>query len=284
MRAEADSGESWVPSATTRPVVLLGDPVDHSLSPLLHNTAFRQLGLDLVYLALPVEAGDVACVLEALGAVGCAGANVTVPHKLAAHDACDELTGAAAATGAVNTLWWVDGRLHGDNTDVSGFGRVLERANGDGPAVVLGTGGAARAVVVALDRAGQPVTVVGRRLRAAERVAGLATSGAALDLAHEQAVTAAVEEAATVVNATPLGMGGERLPPTFHDLEPHQVVHDLVYVAGTTPFVAAAVARGATAVDGRELLAAQAEDAFERWIGRRPPGGLFATLLRDRDR
>lgn len=278
----AEDAAPWLPRATTRAVVLLGDPVDHSLSPLLHNTAFRQLGLDLVYLALPVPPADVAAVIAALGAVGCAGANVTVPHKLTAHAACDEVTGAAAATGAVNTLWWVDGRLHGDNTDVSGFGGVLERANGDGPAVVLGTGGAARAVVVALDRAGHPVTVVGRRLRAAEQVAGLATNGAALDLADEQVVAAAVGDAATVVNATPLGMGGERLPAPFHDISPHQVVHDLVYAVGTTPYVADAVASGATAVDGRALLAAQAEDAFERWVGQRPPDGLFARLLHDR--
>lgn len=283
MTVEVEPDASWVPGATTRPVVLLGHPVDHSLSPLLHNTAFRQLGLDLVYLALPVPAAEVASVIAALGAIGCAGANVTVPHKLAAHDACDELTGAAAATGAVNTLWWDDGRLHGDNTDVSGFGRVLDRASGDGPAVVLGTGGAARAVVVALDRAGHPVTVVGRRERAAERVAGLATSGAAFDLADEHAVSTAVGAAATVVNATPLGMGGERLPAPFHDLTSDQVVHDLVYVAGTTPFVADAVARGATVADGRDLLAAQAEDAFERWIGRRPPHGLFTRLLREPD-
>jgi shikimate dehydrogenase len=207
---------------------------------------------------------------------------VTVPHKLAAHAACDELSGVAAATGAVNTLWWDDGRLHGDNTDVSGFGRVLDAAGGDepvaGPAVVLGTGGAARAVVVALDRAGHAVTVIGRSPDAAERVAGLA-GGAAVDLADEQAVAAAVAAAGTVVNATPLGMHGERLPAPFHDLRPDQVLHDLVYAEEATPVVADARARGATTVDGRALLAAQAEDAFRRWTRRSPPVGLFEQLL-----
>ncbi len=274
-----EPGDPWVPGALTRPVVLLGDPVSHSLSPLLHNTAFRQLGLDLVYLALPVAADDVAAVIEALGAVGCAGANVTVPHKLAAHDACDELTGPAAATGAVNTLWWDDGRLHGDNTDVSGFERVLEAAGGQERAVVLGTGGAARAVVVALDRAGHTVTVAGRRPDAAARVAGLAQDGAAIDLTDEQAVVAAVAAAGTVVNATPLGMHGERLPAAFHDLRADQVAHDLVYVEGATPFVSDARDRGATAMDGRALLAAQAQDSFERWTGQPPTVGLFEQLL-----
>ena len=269
----------WLPGATTRPVVLLGDPVHHSLSPLLHNTAFRALDLDLVYLALRVAPADLAAVVAALGATGCAGANVTVPHKLAAHAACDEVTAAAAATGAVNTLWWADGRLHGDNTDVTGFGRVLERHGGGGSAVVLGTGGAARAVVVALDRAGAEVAVVGRRAGAAAEVAGLADAGRAVELADEAAVEEAVAAARTVVNATPLGMHGEPLPAAFHRLGTAHVVHDLVYVEGATPFVADARAAGATAVDGRALLAAQAEDAFERWTGRPPPAGLFDELL-----
>lgn len=271
--------QAWLPGATTRPVVLLGDPVDHSLSPLLHNTAFRALDLDLVYLALPVDAADVAAVIGALGAVGCAGANVTVPHKLAAHAACDELTGAAVTTGAVNTLWWSGRRLHGDNTDVTGFGRVLAQHGGDGPAVVLGTGGAARAVVVALDSAGRAVMVVGRRPDAAAEVASLAADGRPVDLADRDAVAEVVTGAGTVVNATPLGMHGEVLPEPFHDLRPTQVAHDLVYVDGTTAFLADARAAGATAVDGRALLAAQAEDAFERWTGVRPPTALFGQLL-----
>lgn len=269
----------WVPGATTRPVVLLGDPVDHSLSPLLHNTAFRALDLDLVYLALPVAAAEVAGVIAALGAVGCAGVNVTVPHKLAAHAACDEVTEAAAATGAVNTLWWQDGSLHGDNTDVTGFERVLAEHGGGGPAVVLGTGGAARAVVVALSRSGVEVVVVGRRPDAAAEVAALADGGRAVDLDDEQAVLDAVAAAGVVVNATPLGMHGESLPDPFHRLTAGQLAHDLVYVDGETPFLADARAAGAVAVDGRALLAAQAEDAFERWTGQRPPTGLFTRLL-----
>ena len=269
--------DGWLPAATTRPVVLLGDPVAHSLSPLLHNSAFRALDLDLVYLALPVAAVDVDVVLAALGAVGCAGANVTVPHKLAARTACDEVTEVAATTGAVNTLWWDATRLHGDNTDVTGFARVLARDEQDGPLVVLGTGGAARAVVVAAGE--RPVTVIGRRGGAAAEVAALAQDGEGVGLEHEAPVAAAVRDADTVVNATPLGMHGESLPAPFHDLAPHQVAHDLVYVTGTTPFLAAARAAGARAVDGRALLAAQADDAFARWTGTRPPPGLFRRLL-----
>ncbi len=268
--------ETTWPAATTRPVVLLGDPVEHSLSPLLHNTAFRELGLDLVYLALPVAAERFAEVVEALAAVGCVGANVTVPHKLAAHAACDELTDVARRTGAVNTLWWHEERLHGDNTDVSGFARVLDGSAGDGPLVVLGTGGAARAVAVAAGE--RHVTVVGRDGRAARTVASLAADGRGLAL-DDPAVADVVARAATLVNATPLGMHGESLPEPFARPTADQVVHDLVYVPGATPWIAAAVDAGATTVDGRALLAAQAEDAFVRWTGRRPPTDRFRALL-----
>ena len=270
--------EPWVPSATTRPVVLLGDPVDHSLSPLLHNTAFRALDLDLVYLALPVAGERFAEVVASLGAVGCAGANVTVPHKLRAHDACDELTDVARATGAVNTLWWDDGVLHGDNTDVSGFGRVLDRSDSSGPAVVLGTGGAARAVVVALGEREIETVVVGRRAAPAADVAALSSTARAVAL-DEGDVAGCLDAAATVVNATPLGMHGEQPPEPFRRPRNGQTVHDLVYVRGTTPWVATARAAGATAVDGRALLAAQAEDAFARWTGQRPPDGMMEALL-----
>lgn len=279
LSADVVGAVRW-PAATTRPVVLLGDPVDHSLSPLLHNTAFRQLGLDLTYLALPVPAGEVAAVVAALGAVGCAGANVTVPHKLEAFEACDELTEVARATGAVNTLWWSDQVLHGDNTDVTGLERVLEEQDtGPGAGVVLGTGGAARAAVMALDRAHREVVVVGRRPDAAEDVAGLVASGRGVGLDDGRAVAVVLDDAAVVVNATPLGMHGEELPPPFMQVGEGQVAHDLVYAEATTPWLAAAADNGAATVDGRALLAAQAEDAFERWTGQQPPRGLFRALL-----
>lgn len=268
------------PSATTRPVVLLGDPVAHSRSPLLHNTAFRALDLDLVYLALRVRPADLGTVLEALGAVGAVGANVTVPHKVAAAALCSTLTPLAARVGAVNTLWWQDGALHGDNTDVTGFQRVLRQTTPDpsAPAVVLGTGGAARGVAVALADLGADVTVVGRRGDAAAATADLA-GGRGMALTDE-GVTTAVRAAATVINATPLGMHGEPLPDPFQALTAGQTAHDLVYTDAEPPFLVAARAAGAAAHDGRALLAAQAEDALRRWTGTDVASGLFSDLLR----
>jgi shikimate dehydrogenase len=276
---------AW-PAASTRPVALLGDPVDHSLSPRLHNTVFRRAGLDLVYLALPVPSAAVTTVLEALGAVGAVGANVTVPHKLRVHAHCDRLTDEAVLVGAVNTVWWRGGALHGTNTDATGLERVLRRTV-DGlagaPAVVLGTGGAARAAVVALARSGAVPTVVGRRREPLDEVVAVARRAGAEDAAGVEltadALGAVVGAARVVVNATPLGMAGERLPPPFHALGPDQVAHDLVYGAGTTPFVADARAVGADGHDGRAMLAAQAHDAFVVWTGEEPPSGAYEDAL-----
>lgn len=273
------------PAASTRPVVLLGDPVDHSLSPRIHNTVFRALRLDLVYLALPTRSQDVPIVLDALGAVGALGANVTVPHKLLVHDLCDRLSEEARLLGAVNTVSWDGEVMVGTNTDATGLGRVLDDTVGDlgGDAVVvLGTGGAARAAVVAAARRGARVTVAGRRPDAAATLAALAeraggTGGhCGLDGAR---LEGAVSDARVVVNATPLGMAGERLPAPFHSLRPGQVAHDLVYGHGRTAFVADAEAVGVDAHDGRAMLAAQAADAFAVWTGQRPPAGAYARAL-----
>ena len=152
------------------------------------------------------------------------------------------------------------------------------------PAVVLGTGGAARAAVVALARAGATPTVVGRRagplddVVAVARTAGSPTA-AGLLLGDEAALATAVSGARVVVNATPLGMRGERLPAPFHALQPGQVAHDLVYGDARTPFVGDARAAGASAHDGRAMLAAQAADAFVVWTGRQPPSGSYEAAL-----
>lgn len=267
------------PSATTRAVVLLGWPVRHSLSPVLHNAAFREQALDLVYLALPTPPGRLATVVEALTAVECAGANVTVPHKQQVVRFCRRLTDEARLVGAVNTLVWGPDGLVGDNTDAVGLARALRDAaalTSGVPAVVLGTGGAARACAVALGRLAAPVTFVGRRLEAAEELATLAEAcGApdvrAVDLAEEGWVTDAVAEAVLVVNATPLGLHGEELPGPFQQLHAGQIAYDLVYGPADTPFVAAARAAGAQAHHGLGMLVAQAASSYRRWTGRDAP-------------
>ena len=273
------------PAATTRLVALLGWPARHSLSPLMHNAAFREQDLDLVYLALPTPPDALAGVVDTLGLVEAAGANVTVPHKETVIAHCDRLTEEARLVGAVNTLTWGGDGLVGDNTDAIGLREVLRDELGvpsTAATVVLGTGGAARACAVALGRLGLPVTFVGRRPQAAAELAELATetgaeASAAVDLADTSAVSEAVASATLVVNATPLGMDGERLPEAFHALRAGQIAYDLVYAPPDTPFLRDAEEAGAETAHGVGLLVAQAAASYRRWTGHDAPVAIMSA-------
>ena len=278
------AGAPW-PTASTRPVALLGWPARHSLSPVLHNAAFAEHDLDLVYLVLPTAPQELDAVVAVLGATGAIGANVTVPHKVAVLERCDHLTDEARLIGAVNTLAWTADGLLGDNTDAAGLADAViadGAAEAGRPWAVLGSGGAARAVVVAAGRLGCPVTVVARRGDAAQELAALATRAGAptatgLALDDEAQVAAAVGAARTVLNATPLGMDGEDLPAPFHALRPGQDAYDLVYQPPETPFLRAAAAAGAGAHHGLGMLIGQAAVAYRRWTGRPAPTGTMSA-------
>lgn len=260
-------------SGTTRVVGVIGDPVTHSLSPILHNAAFDALGLDWVYVAFPVGAGHGGEAVRAVGPLGLAGLNVTMPHKAAAADACDELTPDAATLRSVNTVVALgDGRVLGDSTDGEGFvGSLL--AAGCEPegreVVVLGAGGAARAVALALRRRGARVSIAARRPEAAAQAVTIAGGSARAILWSEAGD--ALAGADVVVNATPVGMGGEGIPVDPGLLRAGQVVADLVYHPRETPLLAAARGAGAQPVDGIGMLVHQAALAFERWTGAPPP-------------
>lgn len=271
-------GAPW-PTASTRLVGLLRWPAHESLSPVIHNAAFREQGLDLAYVSLPTHPDELGGVVAALGAVGAVGANVTVPHKQAVVAACDHLTEEAEFIGAVNTLVWRGDGLLGDNTDAVGWRDALTAdvsvAPGDG-FVVLGTGGAARAVAVAVGRLGGRLTVVGRRRAAAAELAGLAmragaAAGDAADVADGSALSAAITAARVVVNATPLGLAGERLPDPFNELAAGQIAYDLLYDPPETPFLRAARERGAEGHHGLGMLVAQAAASYRHWTGRQAP-------------
>ena len=272
-------GVGWSPTATTRLVALLGWPARHSLSPVMHNAAFREQGLDLVYVALPVLPERLVDVVAALGHVEVLGANVTVPHKEAVARTCDRLTAEAELLGAVNTLVWAPGGLVGDNTDAVGFAAALDglgAPRGGVSAVVFGAGGAARAAAAALARTGFDVVVAARRGERAREVADVAArAGAptarAIGLDEASALARVVRDAWLVCNATPLGMAGEAVPAPFADLHPGQVALDLVYGPRETPFLVAARAAGATAHHGIGMLVAQAAASYERWTGQAPP-------------
>jgi shikimate dehydrogenase len=255
-------------TAATRVVGVIGDPVVHSRSPAMHNAAFAALGLDWVYVAFPVGRGDGSAAVRAVTALGLAGLNVTMPHKADAAAACDDLAPEAAALGAVNTVVNASGALVGHSTDGDGFLRALDD-EGVGVAgrrgLVLGAGGAARAITQALGRAGAQVTVAARRPEAAGDAATLAPDAAAIGMDDVSVVGFDV-----IVNATPLGMHGE--PPPFDpaQLRPGQFVFDTVYPADT-PLLREAQARGLRAAGGLGMLVHQGALSFSLWTGASPP-------------
>jgi shikimate dehydrogenase len=239
-------------------VVLLGHGISYSASPAMHSAAFRAVGLDWTYELADVPLERLPEVVSGLRGPDAAGANVTIPHKMAVIPLLDELEGDAAALGAVNTIRRDGDRLVGSNTDVTGV-RVALGAVGVEPAgaraVVLGVGGSARAAGVAL--AGAEVTFVARRPEAG---AGLPGRVVAWDDAWEPLV----RHADVVLNATPLGRRGE-MPLRPAHLPPRGAVVDLVYVEGGTPLIRRARQLGLRCVDGWSVLLAQGAAAFQAW-------------------
>jgi shikimate dehydrogenase len=240
---------------------VLGFPVAHSRSPEMMNAAFAELGLDWRYVKLPVPPERFAETARALPGSGFRGANVTVPHKVAAHGLADELAPAAAAIGAANTLTFEDGRVVADNTDAGGLLDALGEEPRGRSTLVLGAGGAGRAAAWALREAGAEVAVWNRTAERARALAG------------ELGVEAADHPARPVdmlVNATSLGLHGEDLPAEL-GLEPAAVVVDLVYGDAPTALCRRAEAAGARVVDGLEVLVRQGARSLELWTGRAAP-------------
>lgn len=265
---------------STRMAGVIGDPVRHSLSPLLHNTAFRALDLDWAFAAFPVRAGGGAAALEAMRALRLEGLNVTMPLKAEVADAVDRLAPSATALRSVNTVVWVGTELVGESTDGAGLLTALQADEGFDPAgrrcLVLGSGGAARAVVHALAGAGaSSVVVAARRPAAGEAVASLAGAvGAA-------GTTEAAADADLVVDATPVGMAGHEPGPPVDPsrLGPGQLVVDLVYDPPWTPLLEAARGAGAATANGLGMLLHQAALSFRLWTGEDPPLEAMSAAL-----
>lgn len=252
-------------SASTRLLAVIGDPVAHSLSPLMHNAAFRVLGLDAVYVALRVSPEALATVLAAQAATGGAG-NVTVPHKEAVEGSVARKTDVCARVGACNTFWTENGALVGDNTDVCGVRATLERlgVHGRGRWLVIGTGGSARAVAITAADVGATLWV---RSRNAERAAAFAAWASAKAGGMRTEVARGPVEVDVAINATPLGLTGhDALPADPRDLPGVRIALDLVYARGETRWVHALRERGVTAQDGREMLVHQGAASFARFF------------------
>jgi len=249
---------------------VVGNPVAHSLSPPMHNAGFAALGLNAVY--VPLQAADAEDFVRFARAINLRGASITAPFKVALMDAMDEIDPVARRVGAINTLVVRDRRWFGFNTDVEGFlaplaGRI--RLKGI-RATVLGAGGAARAVAIALADQGAAVTVSARRADAAARLAeatgaragGFPPRPGSWDL---------------LVNATPAGSAADPVNPIPGTPLEGELVFDLVYSPVRTPLLAAAEEEGCLTLGGLDMLIAQAERQFQLWTGQRPPQDLFKS-------
>jgi shikimate dehydrogenase len=274
----------------THLVGVIGWPVAHSLSPAIHNAAFASLGLDWVYVPLPVAPGSLRAAADGLVSLGFRGANVTMPHKTESADLADDLAEEARQLRAVNTFVVTGERLHGHNTDAPGFDRFLRRDVGFDPrgrsALVFGAGGAARAAAFALASSG--VGGLSVAVREAARAAELleAVEGTSVRPSVVAFDDAENMSADLVVNATPLGADGQTAPP-LPRLAPGVVVIDLLYRPAITPLQAAARAAGAEAHGGLGLLLHQAALSFELWTGTPAPlevmsAAALATLAERR--
>jgi shikimate dehydrogenase len=273
---------------TTALVGVLGDPVHHSLSPVMQNAALQAMGLDWVFLALPAPAAELAAVVRGLEAIGCRGLNVTIPHKQAVASLCRELSPLAQRLGAVNTLVPLPGGgWHGTNTDAEGFCAPLRREGADWSgkrAVVLGCGGSARAVVAGLVELGfGSIQLAGRRPEAlnaflndcqtwAPQLQALPWASDGSDLGE------ALAAADLVVNTTPVGMASASNPaaaaacplsePELSALQPSCCVYDIIYTPRPTQLLRRAAARGCRSLDGLEMLVEQGAAALRLWSGR----------------
>lgn len=258
-------------SGKARLAGIMGWPVEHSRSPRLHGFWLQRHGIDGAYVPLPIRPEVFALAVHGLVAAGFAGANVTAPHKLAAFEICDTVEASARRAGAVNTLVFRDGRITGRNTDGIGFIANL-RAHGvnpaAGPALVLGAGGAARAVVAALQDEGVSVTVANRTRARAD---ALARDLPGLAVVDWPARSAALADHALLVNTTSLGMAGHAtLEIDLARAASGSAVADIVYVPLETPLLAAARARGLRPVEGLGMLLHQAVPGFAAWFGVTP--------------
>ena len=259
----------------TRKAGVMGWPVDHSRSPALHGFWLKSYGIDGSYERLAVKPEDLGAALRSLAQQGYAGVNLTVPHKEAAMAFVDDISPAAKRIGAINTVFVEDGRLKATNTD--GYGFITNLKTGApkfeataGPAVVLGAGGAARAVCVALQDAGVPdICIINRTTTRAEALAR--DLGERMSTVPWSDRTQRLKTANLLVNTTTLGMKGQGpLEIDLENLSPTATVNDIVYVPLDTPLLAAARARGNVVVDGLGMLLYQAQPGFEGWFGKRP--------------
>ena len=279
------------PSSATNLVVLLGNPLGHSLSPIIHNAMFEHLGLDYCYLPVEVTPENLGKVFAGLRCMNVAGCNVTIPHKVAILDLLDELDPHAARLGAVNTICFREGRALGYNTDGEGFLRSLVEGGVTSveghDILLLGAGGAVRAIAMGLAAAGARAIHLCNRsphkaVALAEEVNDQCRPCAQVVAAEPSALRPVVERCQLLVNGTSVGMHPreKEMPIPAELLAPHLIVADIVYNPHTTALLAAAQERGCRIVHGLGMLLHQGALGFSLWTGIEPPIPLMEAAVR----
>ena len=257
---------------------IIGHPLSHTLSPVLHNWAFRELGIQASYHVWDTPPEKLPAFMAALRTLPIHGASVTIPHKETVMPLVDKLTRNARDIGAVNTLYWQDGAVWGDNTDVTGFmAPLLERGTEPGTALVLGAGGASRAAVCGLNQAGWRILLSSRTENRADRLAHtFQAEHVPWNERHEVRPD-------LLVNTTPLGMSGpfQALSPWKGPLKGISLVYDLVYNPKETPLLLQAAHEGVAVIHGLPMFVSQGLAQFERWTGRRFPLPAAVALLEE---
>ncbi len=276
----------------TRVVGVFGWPVEHSLSPAMHNAAFNALGLPYLYIPFPVRPEDIGPAIRSLNVLGVIGVNLTIPHKESVLPFLDSVTTEAKNVGAVNTVHCVDGKLLGDNTDGRGFIKPLEELGFESAGkrvLVLGAGGAARSVVFRLATEGAHVTITNRTRERAEKLAadviktGInSDSIAVVDAEDNPSLYEAARNSNLIVHTTRIGMYPENdaMPSIEIDaLHSDMIVYDLIYNPIKTKLLKAAEMKGCRTISGVKMLVTQGAAAFERWTGIWPPVDIMETAV-----
>jgi shikimate dehydrogenase len=278
-------------TGTTKLLGVIGDPIEHSLSPVMHNAAIASLGVDYVYLAIPVKTADLSIAIAGFNAIGLQGFSITIPHKQAILSFLTEVSSVAKVVGAVNTVWRTDAGWSGTNTDVEGFIAPLQAYNRDWSQtmpLILGHGGAARAVVVGLTQLGcTEIHIVGRdvqRLSQFQQSWVDAPLPITINVHRWEQLPELMPKADLVVNTTPVGMypNVEQSPidnAAMQQLRVGAIAYDLIYTPNPTQFLQQAQQQGAIAIDGLEMLVQQGAAALKIWLGQTPPVDIMRQSL-----
>ncbi len=276
----------------TKLLGVIGDPISHSLSPLMHNAALAAMGLDFAYLPFAIKPADLAPAIAGFAAIGLQGFNITIPHKQAIMPLLAEVTPVAQAVGAVNTVWRTATGWSGTNTDVEGWLAPLRSLPQDWPntkVIILGNGGAARAVVAGCVQLGcTAIYVVGRdrhRLQTFQHSWAASSFALNLEVQPWEKLAELLPEAGLVVNTTPIGMhpNPDRSPLTPADvdrLSAQTIAYDLIYTPNSTLFLQQAEAKGARPIDGLEMLIQQGAAALQIWTQQPVPVDIMRQTLR----